>query len=134
MNKHIIIGNLTQDPTAGTTRNGTNYCRFKVAVNRPGKDAPADFIRVTAWKALGDTCLQYLKKGRKVMVCGRSSAAAWQGNDGRIFGEIQMDADEVEFLSPKGQTEEVPDGAPAPEEPPADPSGMTPVEADDLPF
>lgn len=131
MNKHIIIGNLTADPVGGTTPNGRNYSRFTVAVNR-GKDQPADFMRVTAWQALGDTCQRFLRKGRKVCVVGRSTAYAWQGDDGVTRGQIQIDATDVEFLS---SAREDAAAAEAPPEPPKDPeSGMEVVDEKELPF
>ena len=34
---------------------------------------------------------------------GPSSFSAYMGNDGQPHGQIEIDADEVEFLSPKGQ-------------------------------
>ena len=132
MNKHIIIGNLTQDPTSGTTPDGVNYCRFTVAVNRIGKDRPPEYIRVTAWRALGDSCRKYLKKGRKVAVIGTSTAYAWQGQDGTIKGQIQMDAETVEFLTPRSEEGETP--ADAPQEPVDPQSGMTVVEPEEQPF
>lgn len=131
MNKHIIIGNLTADPVAGTTPGGTNYSRFTVAVNRPGRDQPADYMRVTAWQALGDTCQKYLKKGRKVCVVGRSRADAWQGNDGQIRGQIQIDATDVEFLGGRQET----DAQEAAQPEAVDPqSGMEMVDEKELPF
>ena len=131
MNKHIIIGNLTQDPTGGTTRNGDNYCRFTVAVNGYNKDAPAEFIRVTAWRALGDSCLKYLKKGRKVCVVGRSRASAWQSQEGKLYGQINLDAEDVEFLTPKSAE----DAESPAEEPPTDPeSGMAQVDPEEQPW
>ncbi len=127
MNKLIIIGNLTADPVAGTTPAGGNYSRFSVAVNR-GANRPAEYFRVTAWRALGDTCQKYLGKGRKVCVVGSCSAYAWQGNDGKVRGEIQVDAQDVEFLSAARDAE----AAPAE---PADPqSGMTVVDPEEQPF
>lgn len=146
MNKHIIIGNLTQDPASGTTPEGVNYCKFTVAVNRNRRDGGADYIRVTAWRGLAENCQKYLRKGRKVCCVGPSVPYGWQGNDGSIRAQIQMDATEVEFLSSRGDA----DAAPAEQEETAgaaadpqggtaqgaaDPqSGMTRVETDDLPF
>ena len=106
MNKQIITGNLVRDPEKGTTPSGVNYARFTVAVrkrfHREG-EADSDFFRVTAWRGLGDSCMKYLAKGRKVGVIGPSSFSCYLGNDGQPRGQIEIQADEVEFLSPKGQ-------------------------------
>jgi len=133
MNRHIIIGNLTRDPVSGTTPTGVNYCKFSVAVNR-GKDKPADYMRVTAWRGLAETCQKYLAKGRKVCVIGSSTAYAWQSNEGEIRGEIQIDAVDVEFLSSRADEAAQADGGGTSGGQVADPSGMTQVETDELPF
>lgn len=145
MNHYIIIGNLVRDPETGATESGINWCRFTVAARkkRPKEGQPdAEFVRVTAWRGLGDTCAKYLRKGRKVCVIGEPVAHAWIGNDGAAKGQIEMNADEVEFLSSgQGGAQGEPTDADAPPErgaaaaPAVDPeSGMTEVETDELPF
>lgn len=145
MNHYIIIGNLVRDPETGTTEGGINWCRFTVAARkkRPKEGQPdAEFVRVTAWRGLGDTCAKYLRKGRKVCVIGEPAAHAWIGQDGNAKGQIEMNADEVEFLSSgQGGAQGEPTDADAPPERGAaaaavDPeTGMTQVEApEDLPF
>lgn len=132
MNRLTIIGNLVRDPETGTTESGIGWCRFTVAARkkRPKEGQPdAEFVRVTAWRGLGDTCGKYLKKGRKVCVIGEPTAHAWIGQDGNARGGIEMNADEVEFLSAGG-------GQPAPtdEDAPPAPGGFTEVEPEDIPF
>lgn len=148
MNHYIIIGNLVRDPETGATESGINWCRFTVAARkkRPKEGQPdAEFVRVTAWRGLGDTCAKYLRKGRKVCVIGEPVAHAWIGNDGAAKGQIEMNADEVEFLSSgQGGAQGEPTDADAPPErgaaaasaPEVDPeTGMTQVEdPEDLPF
>lgn len=142
MNKHYIIGNLTRDPETGTTDSGANWCRFTVAVNRPyrPKDAPeAEFIRVTAWRGLGDSCAKYLRKGRKVACVGESIAHGWIGQSGDARAQIEMTASDVEFLGSGKKDEDD-----TPQEPgyvqgngaagQAADGGLTPVETDELPF
>ena len=139
MNQHTIIGNLTRDPETGTTQGGVNWCRFTVAVRkkRPKEgEKDADYIQVTAWRGLGDSCAKYLSKGRKVCVIGEPKAGAWIGKDGSAKGQIEITADEVEFLSSAGGNRNEPtddDAPPAPED--RDPeTGYTQVEPEDLPY
>ena len=102
MNRHIIIGNLVRDPESGTTESGYRWTRFVVAVNRrkPREGEPeADFIRVTTWNALAENCMKYLRKGRKVACVGESSCHAWIGQQGDPRGQIEMTAQDVEFIS-----------------------------------
>jgi single-strand DNA-binding protein len=117
MNKLTIIGNLTKDPEKRTTTSGVNVCSFSVAVNKPkrdGQDQGADFFRVTAWRGLADICAKYLAKGRKVAVVGSVSLHTYQSN-GETKASMEVNADDVEFLTPKGD-------------------GMTPVNDPDDPF
>lgn len=141
MNQHTIIGNLVRDPETGNTQSGVNWCTFTVAVNRRGQNAEAIFVRVTAWRALAETCGKYLKKGRKVCVVGESDAHGWIGQNGEPRAQIELTAREVEFLS-SGQSQggdRTPTDADAPgagrsAEAGAEPM-MTPVEApEEQPF
>lgn len=105
MNKYEIIGNLVKDPDAGTTESGVNWCTFTVAAKKryhKEGEPDAEFVRVTAWRGLGDTCKKYLEKGKKVYVEGEPKVRAWQTEDGSVRGQLEMTAREVEFLSSRG--------------------------------
>ena len=108
MNKLIIIGNLTSEPTvhSATTSNGerVNVCSFAVAVNRRGNGGNvADFFRVSAWRGLGDTCAKFLHKGKKVCVEGSVSVSTYSASDGTPRGNLEVTATSVEFLSPANE-------------------------------
>lgn len=128
MNKLTIIGNLTRDPETRVTQSGSSVCSFTVAVNRRGQDDKADFFRVSAWNKLAETCQQYLAKGRKVAVTGPVSVSTYTGQDGKAYANLEVMAQDVEFLTPKG--EQQPAQAPAA---PAN-NGYQEVTDDDLPF
>lgn len=99
MNKLIIIGNLVRDPeirTISTSDGATNVCNFFVAVNRPRGEA-TDYFRVTAWRALGDRCAQYLSKGSKVCIWGPVSYTTYQTQEGETRVSMEITADGVEF-------------------------------------
>ena len=134
MNKLTIIGNLTADPELRTTQSGVNVCSFTVAVNRrrtqQNQNPEADFFRVSAWRELGVNCSKFLQKGRKVCVIGPVSVRTYQRNDGGAGASMEVQAQDVEFLSPKAS--EIMDQI---EQGNAQPGGFTPVEpGDDLPF
>lgn len=106
MNKAFIIGNLTRDPEMRSTRDGIPVCTFTVAVNRRNKGAQAgqpeaDFFRVTAWRGLGETCGRFLAKGKKVSIVGAVSVSTYTGNDGAFRAQMEITADDVEFLTPR---------------------------------
>jgi single-strand DNA-binding protein len=121
-----IIGNLTRDPETRTTTSGSMVCSFTVAVNRRKKtegQPEADFFRVSAWNQLGDNCQKYLAKGRKVCVVGTVTAHAYTTQDGKAAASLEVMANNVEFLSARGETGNQ-----------TDESGFTQVETDDLPW
>ena len=98
MNRLMIIGNLVRDPELRTTQDGISVCGFTVAVNRK-KDEDADYFRVTAWRERGEICAKYLSKGKKVCVVGPVSVRTYTANDGQTKASLEVQADEVEFLS-----------------------------------
>ena len=101
MNKIIIIGNMTGDPEKRSTQSGKQVTTFTVACNRRGENAGADFFRVAAWDKMGETCAQYLAKGRKVCVTGSVRSGAYLNASGQAVGTLEVTAHEVEFLTPK---------------------------------
>lgn len=147
MNKAFLIGNLTRDPELRNTSSGIPVCSFSIAVNRRFKNTQGqqetDFINITAWRQLGETCAKYLTKGRKVCVIGAIQTRTYEAQDGTKRNAFEIVADEVEFLSPSqgaqggGGGDYRPSAPPLPAEPggfsPAD-SGFTQVDDDELPF
>ena len=108
MNKITLIGNLTSDPEKRATNNGTSVTSFTIAVNRRGQDKQTDFFRINAWSGLADTCAKFLAKGRKVAVVGELQARTYEAKDGKTKVSLDVQADEVEFLSPAEQKQEKP--------------------------
>ena len=106
MNKLLIIGNLTRDPEMRTTSAGKDVCTFTVAVNRRktgnNQQPEADYFRVSAWDGLAKSCGQFLAKGRKVAVVGSVSVHTFQTQTGETKAQLEVNASDVEFLSPKG--------------------------------
>lgn len=124
MNKLTIIGNLTGDPELRTTTTGKSVCSFTVAVNRRRRvegQPEADFFRVSAWDQMGENCAKYLAKGRKVAVIGSVSVRTYQTQSGENRASMEVQAQDVEFLSPKGEGVD-------------QQSGMEKVEPQDNPF
>ncbi len=141
MNKITLIGNLTRDPETRSTPNGVTVCSFTIAVDRrfAGSDGQktTDFFRINAWRQLGDVCARYLAKGRKVAVVGELQARTYEAKDGTTRMSLDVSADEVEFLTPKGASTDDGYGAPSSKGVPADPqdlAGFTDIQSDDIPF
>lgn len=123
MKQIILIGNLVRDPEMRTTQSGVSVCTFTVAVNGR-KQEDANFFRVSAWRQLGENCNRFLAKGHKVAVMGVISLQTYTDKDGHQRASMEVNAQEVEFLTPK---QEPVDAA-------ASNDGFVQVEDDDLPF
>ncbi|MCI6374852.1 MAG: single-stranded DNA-binding protein, partial [Clostridiales bacterium] len=98
-----------------------------------------DFFNIVAWRQLGELCQKYLIKGRKCAVTGRLQTRSYEAKDGSKRTAWDIVAEEVEFLSPVGQStghqgnaggyaEAVSKTPDAPKE------GFTQVEDEELPF
>ena len=135
MNKCTIIGNLTRDPETRITQSGVSVTSFTVAVNgraKQGEQAQTDYFRVTAWRQLGENCQKYLAKGRKVCVIGPVAVRTYQSNDGGTRASLEITAEDVEFLTPKGESSV---GSAAQQPSSSIPAGgYTQVEREELPF
>ena len=74
MNCAIMTGYLTADPITNKVKSGdkeVTVTNFTIAVrNSFGEGAEPEFVRVNAWRGLGDSCAKYLTKGRRVEVRG----------------------------------------------------------------
>ena len=106
MTKVFLIGNLTRDPELTETSGGVPVCRFGVAVNRGyGENRATDFYNVTAWRRLGEQVAQYTKKGNKIAVYGDLQIRQYDGNDGVRRTSVDVMAQDVEFLTPKGNSD-----------------------------
>jgi len=109
-------------------QDGKTVCNFTVAVNRRktqnNQQPEADFFRVSAWNKLGENCMKYLAKGRKVCAVGPVSVRTYQAQDGTTRANMEVTAEEVEFLSSGGNAEHAPaNEAPQPQLVP-DPDGL----------
>lgn len=107
-NKVIALGNLTADPTSGSTNNGRNYTNFTLAVTTSAKDATGKyatmFYRVSAFGKMGENCSSFLRKGNKAMVVGDFSVREYKDTNGKDRIAYQINADTVEFLTPKSES------------------------------
>lgn len=127
LNRVVLIGRLTEKPELRYTASGVPVARFRIAVDRPGKDKGTDFVPVVVWRQAAESVAKHLEKGRLVAVDGRLQIREYEaGGQRRRVGEVV--ADRVRFL-PDTRRQAQP--APEPEvEPESDfPPG---VEADDL--
>lgn len=101
LNKIIIIGRLTSDPTLIYTTNGHPTSRMTLAVDRSYKDKngdrQTDFIPVVTWGKLAETVANYLRKGKLAAVEGSLEIRSYD-KDGEKRYIAEIIAENVRFL------------------------------------
>ena len=109
LNRIVIVGRLTRDPELRRTTSETPVASFTIAVNDTQKDANGNeitsFIGVTVWNNQADNVAKFLRKGSLVGVDGRIRQRTFERRDGTKSSVIEISADRVEFLEPKGARE-----------------------------
>lgn len=99
INQVILMGRLTRNPEQRTTPSGKTVVNFALAVDRVGQDDQADFFEITAWEKLGELVVQYLSKGRRVLVQGRLRQDSWDDKEtGKKRSRVEVTATDVTFL------------------------------------
>ena len=105
INRVVLVGNLTRDPELRHTPSGMAVCGLRIAVNTRRKDSATgqwtekpNYFDITVWGNQGESCAQYLSKGRPVAVDGRLEWREWDAQDGTKRQAVEIIADSVQFL------------------------------------
>ena len=151
MQKIMLIGNLTKDPTMRTVNIGgvpNSVCDFSIAVNeRVGQEPKVTYYNISAWRGSAESCHRYLTRGRKIYVEGTPRLNMYVGNDGKPRANIEVSASYIEFLSSRNDENQQQNTQPAQphqnqpaampnyDAPVADPNaGFAVITDDQLPF
>jgi single-strand DNA-binding protein len=110
INRVVLVGNLTRDPELRHTQGGMPVCSLRIAVNTRRKDAQTgewgekpNYFDVTVWGNQGESCAQYLAKGRQVAIDGRLEWREWEAQDGSKRQAVEIVADTVQFIGGRGE-------------------------------
>jgi single-strand DNA-binding protein len=121
MNSWTITGNLGKDVESKVFDSGTEVAKFSVAVSAGwGDKKTTEWVNVSAWGKLGQSCQQYLSKGKKVLAIGELSVRPWTDKEGNNRFSLELNAREIEFLTPRDAAVEQQQQAPDPVIPEAD--------------
>ena len=105
INTIIIEGRLTADPKLRYTSQGTPVANFRLASNRPYKNAQgdyeADFVDVVVWRKMAEAVGNNLSKGRLVSVQGRFQTRQYDDQSGTRRTAYEIMAQQVNFLEKK---------------------------------
>lgn len=141
INRVVISGNLTRDPELRATPSGMSVLQLGIAVNDRRKnpqsgeweDVP-NFFDVIVFGQRGESLSRFLSKGSKVAVEGKLRWSSWDDKTtGQKRSKVEIIADDIEFMSSRGEGGGAGGGYSAPSSPAPAPSGSETFE-DDIPF
>ena len=97
MNKVVIIGRFTRKPELNYTNTNLAVTNFMVAIDKPGKDKGADFIRCTAFDKIAENICRYMDKGRQIAIDGRINTGSYE-KDGQKINTYEIVVEKAEFI------------------------------------
>ncbi len=112
----IIVGNLGRDPELRYTPSGQAVTTMSVASNRQYTGSNGERVketiwwRVSVWGKQAENVNQYLRRGSKVLIVGRMNPdpatggpRIWTRQDGTPGASFEVTANQVQFLSSRGE-------------------------------
>ena len=106
MNKVILMGRLTKDPDI--RGEGTSLvARYTLAVDRRFKkegEENTDFISCVAFGKGAEFAEKYLKKGTKIVVCGRIQTGSYTNKEGAKIYTTDVIVEEHDFAESKNSS------------------------------
>jgi len=109
MNKTFLIGNLGQDPEIRATTGGTPVANLSIATNEfrgAGDDRKkfTEWHRVVVFGKFVAIIDQLYKKGKQVLIEGRSQTRKWTDKNGVIRWTTEVVAHNCQLLGPAPAT------------------------------
>lgn len=111
MNKVILIGNLGDEVKMHQFDDTNSIGRFPVATTESftsresgEKVSQTEWHNIVVRNKLAEICGKYLKKGDKVYIEGRLKTRKWQDNNNQDRFTTEIIANEVIFLTTKGNS------------------------------
>jgi single-strand DNA-binding protein len=128
-NTIVGIGHLVADPTSQSTSTGKSICRMRICISDTNSKNKC-FIDLECWEKLGETCQQYLTKGRQIYFEGELASSTWKDKEGVEKTKNFIRGSKVKFLSNGGARK---DGEDAPAKAPSQKQNSD-QDLDEIPF
>lgn len=106
LNKHMLIGNVGQDPRV-SSYNDRKVAQFTLATSETYKDRDGnkkeqtDWHNIVAWSPVAEIVEQFVKKGSRIYVEGKSRTRSYQTQNGETRYITEVLADTVILLDRK---------------------------------
>jgi single-strand DNA-binding protein len=88
-----------------TTQSGKPVASFRIAVDRPGQDAGADFVPVSAWEKTAAFVCRYFHKGSMIAVQGTLQSQNYTDKNGQNRTNWGLSVEQAFFPLGKGKAE-----------------------------
>jgi single-strand DNA-binding protein len=136
INRVCITGNLTRDPELRSTAGGMAILKMGIAVNDRRKNSQSgewedspNFFDVVVFGSRGESLSRFLNKGSKVAIEGKLRWSQWETAEGDKRSKVEIIADDIEFMSSRGEG-----GGGSYSGPAAPAADASPVIDEDIPF
>jgi single-strand DNA-binding protein len=98
-----IVGNLADDPELRYTPSGVAVANVRVAVNQRFYNRETNqfderldgFFTCNVWREMAENVADSLKKGARVVVCGRLRSRSYEDREGNTRWVTEIEADEI---------------------------------------
>ena len=137
INSVVLCGRVTRDAQVKYTSGGMAVSEISIAVNRyAGKDKGEEvsFFEVNLWGKTAEALVQYLTKGRQIVVQGELRQERWE-KDGQKQSKVRINANNIQLVGGKDEkAEPARQSAPHPARQPEDIGGPEQFDDDEIPF
>ena len=104
----LLLGRLTADPKAKTSKSGKAVTTFSLAID-DGKEENGErkvtFFDCESWEKMAETCAKYLHKGDLVQVNGELVHRVYMDSTNAKRDYYAVRVNGIEFLTPKPKEE-----------------------------
>ena len=108
INKVILVGRVGKDPEVRHLDNNSVVARITLATNETYKNKNGEKVtntewhNIVVWRSLAEIAGRYIKKGTMLYVEGKIRTRAWNDKDGNKRYTTEIEADNFQMLSSKG--------------------------------
>jgi single-strand DNA-binding protein len=103
LNVVVLTGRSTRDSEMRYSSAGNPITSFTLAVDRRQKDKGPNFIDIVCFGKLAEVAANGVQKGKLYGIQGELDISPYEDIDGNKRKSIKIIANNVQFLSPKGQ-------------------------------
>lgn len=101
MNRVILMGRLTTEPTMKTLPSQHTVSNFTIATDRKYQKETTDFISCIAWNKTAEFICRYFGKGQMIAVEGELQTRTWEDGNGKKRYATEVVVSDVYFCGSK---------------------------------